>query len=188
MSDQFIVRDLRASDVPRIFSDWLKSYRRERELRNVSNPVFFHWQHKAVESLLTDSTVAWAILVDAANPEFVVGWACAQTFEGGAILLHYVYVAQTFRRLGLASRLLATLGAPKDAGLMTTAHTFGGTALLRSRGNEPVYNPFLLFGRLSVPVSTVAPRTEVAKAILKSAKAHRRGFPIDETPAERDAK
>ncbi len=174
--DNYILRPLMADDVPRIFSDWLRSYRAEKELRNVPNPVFFHWHHRLVESLLVDPTAAWLVAVDPESPTMIAGWACAQEFANGKLLVHYLYVAKNLRRLGLASRLLASLGVPKDEPLMVTARTFAGEAVLRSRGNLGVYNPYLLMGRAPVSV-VVESRKEIMEAIKKSAKAFRNGYP-----------
>lgn len=185
VADNYILRPLRAADVPRIFSDWLKSYRGERELKYVPNPIFFHWHHRILESLMVDPTVAWLVAVPSDKPDMIVGWACAQEFAGGALLLHYLYVAKNFRRLGIGSRLLATLGLVKDVGVMVTARSFGGEALLRSRGNESAYNPYLFMGRAPVAVATEK-RQDILDAIKRSAKLFRAGYPI-EKPGKEDA-
>jgi GNAT superfamily N-acetyltransferase len=183
--DSYVLRPLRAADVARIFSDWLQSYHSATEVRKIPNPVYYHWHHKILESLMVDPMVAWQVAVDPANPDLIAGWACYQHFQGGAALVHYVYVARTFRRLGLASRLLATAGVPRDQGVMVTATTHAGNQLLVSRGNEAVYNPYLLFGRAPMPPISTEVRKDIADAIKASAKAHKAGYNLQERPEER---
>ena len=184
--DSLVIRPLVAGDVPRIFKDWLMSYHSSPEVRRIPNPVFYHWHHKLLESLMVDPTVVWLVAVALDNPNHIAGWLCAQEFAGGTFLVHYVYVARVYRRLGLASRLLATLGAPKDTGLMVTATTFSGNALLTSRGNAPVYNPYLLLGRSDVPQEKERQRADILAELRRSAKAHRVGYNLAEKPEERE--
>lgn len=185
LADNFLIRSMRVTDIPRIFRDWLQSYHSATEIRHVPNPVYYHWHHKLLESLMVDETVVWLVACDAANPDLITGWLCAQQFAGDQYLVHYVYVPKTYRRFGLASRLLATLGLAKDVGVMVTANTNSGTMLLRSRGNQPVYNPYLLLGRAVVPVNESESRRDIRAALKKSYKASRIGFNINETPEER---
>ena len=193
LADSYIVRPLLAADVPRVFKDWLMSYRQEKALRTVSNPVFFHWHHTVIESLMLDPTVVWWVAVDQARPNLIAGFICAQEFAGNKqFLVHYVYVGRSFRRLGLASRLLATLGVPRDQGVMCTHESFAGHALLLSRGNVGVYNPYLFMGRAAavdlLPVSTEPGRADIVKAIGKSSKELRKGFNINEEAVDRTGK
>lgn len=190
LADRYIIRDLRPGDVRRIFKDWLMSYRREKALRAVPNPVYFHWYHALIESLLVDSSVAWLVVCDPERPDVVVGWLCAQEFANKAFLVHYVYVSRTFRRWGIASRLLASLGVQKRTAVMCSNTTFAGECLLSARECELVYNPFLMMGRCRTeglfPITEQAPRADVRAEIRRSAKELGRGFNQNEKAEERD--
>lgn len=186
VADSFVLRDIRANDVARILKDWLQSYHRATEVRKIPNPVWYWWMHKIIESVMEDPTVLWMVAVPAEQPDLIAGWCCAQQFAGGNMLVHYTYVTRSYRRLGLASRMLAAAGVAADVGLMVTATTFAGVALLKSRGNEPVWNPFLLMGRAPILAPTSDVRADIRKELRRSARASRVGFDINETPKERE--
>jgi GNAT superfamily N-acetyltransferase len=88
-------------------------------------------QDATIDHLLTNATV-W-VLTPAAVPEEVCGYI---VFHPGTI--HYFYVKQSYRKLGFATKLLATFGPFKQHTHATTA----SKALLARHGSK--YNPFLL--------------------------------------------
>ena len=186
----YVIRNLQLEDIPRVMSDWLRSYRREKELRHVPNPVYFHYHHALVGSLITDERVLWGVVCPSDQPNLIAGFCAAEPLGGGPLLVHYVYVSKTFRRLGLGSRMLATLGVMKDTPVMVTHHSYPGEQLLKSRGNVGLYNPYLAFGRTPVAAPVVGKRCTAAwrKAVAKEAKNVAAGHNQSETAGERDAK
>lgn len=183
--DSLVLRPLRTRDVPRILKDWLVSYHTATEVREIPNGVYYHWHHKLLESLMEDPEVVWLVAVPAESPDLIAGWLCASQFAGGSMLLHYVYVTRNYRRLGLGQRLIATAGVPAGQGVMTTALTFTGKALLKSRGNTAAFNPYLLMGRSPIPAPPTEVRADIRKELTKSRKTMRFGVNLNEEPGER---
>lgn len=62
-----------------------------------------------VDRLLARPSVSVLIAHPVRDAELVCGWLCAERV-GGETALHYVYVAGTFRRWGIASALARRLG------------------------------------------------------------------------------
>lgn len=94
--------------------------------------VYFREQHKLIESCLSRGQL-W-LASDAEVEDAVWGWALA---EGP--VLHYVYVKDAFRRVGVASRLVAAI-APREFSHWTAE----GWALL-SHCPGVLYNPYRSF-------------------------------------------
>lgn len=189
MIDGLIIRPLKVTDVSRVFVDWLRSYRREDELKHVPNPVYYHYHHELIASLMLDGHATWAVVVPSDKPDLIVGWACAEPLGEGPMLLHYVYVAKTYRRLGVGSRILATLGIAKDTALMVSHRTFPFENFLASRGNQSVYNPYIGMARLGAARPEGAHVTPAwREAVRKTRGKSKHGYAVNETAAERSAR
>lgn len=97
------VRPAAQGDVSLIFSSWLKSFRNGTANCNVSNSIYFAEQHKLIEALMKRCEVH--VACSTKNPGDIYGWICFERVQG-IFTLHYVYVKQTFRSLGVANALL----------------------------------------------------------------------------------
>lgn len=100
------IRFAEIQDLPLVFSSWLKSYRKHAATQGLSNDVYFSGQRELIARLLQRATVR--LLVSVEDPSHIYGWACTE-LSGGLPVLHYVYVKQTYRRLGFARLLLGDL-------------------------------------------------------------------------------
>lgn len=98
MSLPIAIRRARAYDVPFIFSSWLRSYKACRD-RHVAQAVYFKEHHKLIDALLRDATVLVATPQD--DPDTILGWSVKS-----GDTLHYVYVKEAFRRLGIGKALV----------------------------------------------------------------------------------
>lgn len=151
MSLPVSVRLKMPGDVARIFSDWLRSYRNAPGMSAIPNEVYFYWHHRILESLWADPTCVFVVACSPDDPNKIYGWLCGQRAEslaGDQVIVHYVYVAKLYRRMGLASRLLATFDTRPDAAtapLVVTARTDAGRELLKDR--LTVFNPYLVWAR-----------------------------------------
>lgn len=149
------MRNKHDQDIPKIFRDWLKSYRAKGPgCATIPNEVYYWWQHRLIEVLWADPTVGWAIACDRQDPFKIYGWLCyqrAESAEGDIPVFHYVYVNKIFRRLGVATALLnAADGRPdKTLPIAVTSITPAGRELMDKR--PFVYNPYLLWARVPAP-------------------------------------
>lgn len=152
-----LLRRKHTHDVARVARDWLKSLRGAPQYANITNEVYYFWQHSLVEGAWVDPTCGWIVACNPADPDQIYGWLCgqrAQTLSGDMALLHYVYVAKPYRRVGLCSRLLLAFdGRIRDAGatVVTTAQTPAWKVVAERLGVAYLYNPYLLWGRAAVP-------------------------------------
>jgi GNAT superfamily N-acetyltransferase len=126
------LRDGVPEDVAFVRSSWLRSYRDRVE---VSGPVYWHFQGFLVDRLLqrAHTTVA-------CNPEDaaqIFAYAVHET-RGPILLLHYLLVKAPFRKLGLASLLMESIGAK---GCHYTHRTPAFLPLARRFGAH--FNPYL---------------------------------------------
>lgn len=101
----FVVRPVAKDDWALIYSSWKKSHRgrRKERQRSAVPPVeYYHRMQRRIDACLAREGAEVIVACDADDPDFILGWACV---EGD--VLHYVYVRQAARGLGVARKLLA---------------------------------------------------------------------------------
>lgn len=142
--DRLVIRAYReAEDKNFILNSWLKSYRRAPWSQYVPNEVYFP-EHKAIiESLLADPCTSVKVLVlDDADRNFIVGYSVTAlapaTLGGEVYFVHWVYIKDTFRGLGLTKALLP----PPDSVIRASHMTQSGNILAQRKGI--VYDPYIL--------------------------------------------
>lgn len=107
--DSLRIRRGEPDDFRRVRKDWRLSYATSElahfltprsDWRKRASELYWGWQTEVVDRLLRDADL-W-IATWAEDTSTIVGWCVT---EGG--LVHYVYVAEKFRKQGVARRLLA---------------------------------------------------------------------------------
>lgn len=133
------VRPALATEAPFVFRNWLDSYFPEQRTR-LKKTVFYDGHHRLIERLLERSTIL--VAASAEDPGFLYGFAVGESFGAGmpsVFALHYVYVKERFRRMGIGARLVRELSGGAET-LMHSHETETGRAFgvaLRS-----VFNPY----------------------------------------------
>src|SRR5688500_4505941 len=157
MKQNILVRPAKPSDIPLITSSWLKSFRGEEAKgkgqtfrpggfgsEGIPNRVFYYYHHKILEALIPNSILLVACLES--SPDTILGWCCAQVVDT-ALVLHYVYVKFSFRKFGIAKRLIDTLIESEQPPAVFCTHLM--PYLKRKvRAMGWMYNPYLLFMKL----------------------------------------
>ena len=141
--EQITFRQPIEADLPFIFSSWLKSFRNSNLAKNVSNDVYYKQHHIIIEDILKTSTILLAC--DKANVENIYGYIVAAKLDN-VFTVHYVYVKQTYRRMGLASLLLGAFERDKHEPGYYTHDTYMANVLSKKYRLE--YNPYLLAVRI----------------------------------------
>jgi hypothetical protein len=132
----FKLRAATQADVAFIFNSWLKSFKNANAVRGILPPVYFEFQHKVIEALLQRANVQVACNPAAENE--IWGYAVYETVEGVSVL-HYAYVKELYRGLGVYRALVAGLG---DGGFYT--HETSAFSGLRKKATQKwIYNPYL---------------------------------------------
>lgn len=126
----FVVRLGHAEDRPFLFSSWLKSFR--DSCPYVWNGTYYAGQHRLIESLLADEDTAVHIAAPMGDDLTIYGWV---VHSRDAKTLHYVYVKEAFRRMGIGAVLA------RNPQVTTHMTKYGQLAL---KGRPVAYNPYLL--------------------------------------------
>jgi hypothetical protein len=134
-----LIRPATEADVAFIFNSWLKSYR--NTMQAVLNPVYFEFQHKAIENLLKKCQVQ--VACSSTNNTELYAYLVYEQIEGINVL-HYAYTKHTYRRLGLQKKLAVELKL-QNGGFYTHA-TPTGKKIIAEKGYKFVYNPYLGYG------------------------------------------
>jgi len=121
-----------------LFTTFLKSYRNSSFARAIPTPIYFYCQRKRIERLIENKNVEILIATDPENTDVIYGYAI---IESGCIL-HYVFVKNNFRMLGIASKLLANL--PSAVQYTHKAPDINLERLLQEDTSllEWIYNPY----------------------------------------------
>lgn len=100
MSLPITIRRAHSGDLAFIYNSWLRSFKGSRD-KHVDADTYFEGHHELIGDLLdsTNTTVLIARPVDDADT--ILGW-CVKTND----TLHYVYVKEAFRRMGIARALV----------------------------------------------------------------------------------
>lgn len=102
--DAIVIRAAVETDLGLIYSSWLRSYwnARPAALGGVSYADYQSGQRARIDRLLAAHGAR--VACSPAAPDTIMGWACDDGF-----VLHYLYVRQTYRRMGIAGQLRGML-------------------------------------------------------------------------------
>lgn len=143
MKNQVAIRLARPSDVNFILNSWLKSYRSSYAVKGVCDTIYYREQKRIIMALVNKPGMALFVASDPDDANEIFGWLCAEQRAASAsptLVVHYAYVKQAFRRLGILRALLETFDVPQG-GLMHTHESFGSHECAMRLGS--IYNPFL---------------------------------------------
>jgi hypothetical protein len=138
LDGQIRIRKATESDVPFLFSSWLKSYRQSRFAQDLHTTIYFSEHHKVLESILKSCEVLVACPHDDISQ--ILGWACYEKVQG-QFVLHYIYTKQTYRMLGIATQVLAATGHDTSLAGMYSHHS--PVAIKLASKYNFVYNPYV---------------------------------------------
>lgn len=128
-----MIRDATATDIPFVYSSWLKSYRYDSYMGKYINPGIFKDRYKyVIDHILLKSHVSIATSSD--DPYLIMGYI---VFEPG--LLHYIFVKDVFEKNGIARILYDFADQPK----ICTHKTISAQGLFKKL--DLLYDPFILF-------------------------------------------
>ncbi len=95
-------------DIPFIQNSWGTSYYKGASYHHYINPKEFHAFHRPIrEAFFLRPTTAVVLCVSKEDQGLIMGWiAVEKPTSGPGIVIHYLYVKQAFKNLGIASSLL----------------------------------------------------------------------------------
>ncbi len=132
-SELVAIRGGRESDLPFIYSTWLKNLRYGNSwFEAIDQEVYYDVYHNVIEQVLASPGVTVKVACLRDDPEVILGYS---VFKGPR--LDYVFVKSAWRGIGIAKLLVPT-------NIAVVSHlTKVGLALLRKRPNIK-FNPFNL--------------------------------------------
>ncbi len=140
------IRAAEPGDMDFVGSTWRRSYDRAEYARAPSLLTYIASQRAAIDRALAAATVDVAYSVE--HPEVILGWVA----HAERAVLHYLYVKDRYRRLGIGQALLEhALGS--DTREVFCSHHWRGlpvasvlAAKAQERGVRLHFNPALIFG------------------------------------------
>lgn len=132
------VRPANEEDVPFIFNSWLKSYRNSFFARDIHSTVYYSEHHKVLEKIIKNNSVLVACNPEESNQ--IYGYIISGKVQN-VIVVHYVYVKQPYRNLGIAKLLGAAVGHDKEVpGFHTHTTRLGRDLAIKF---NLIYSPYL---------------------------------------------
>lgn len=138
---QVLLRHPTPEDLKFVRHSWFESYRKGGLAPLVGFDVYAAGMNKLLDRLLHgDVHVAYATEV----PDEIVGWVCRNELVTTRVPrhLHYVYVKQAYRRLGIATQLIEDVKCGPISN-MYTHETRAGRGFAQKLALR--FNPYLLF-------------------------------------------
>jgi hypothetical protein len=120
-----------------ILNSWLKSYRTSDFGKNLSNEIYYENYNHVVREIFQSAETLLACNNE--DPDQIYGHIVFNRPN----IIHYVYVKQFCRKLGIANALVKAAGLDVSSPIICT-HTNKCFPEIRGRHSNLIYNPFLL--------------------------------------------
>jgi hypothetical protein len=133
------VREIFPEEHNFVLHSWIKSGQRSNNFGVVAKELYTLNQHEIITSLLTRSKILVAQELD--KPESLYGYIVYDLIDG-VFTLHYAYVKQFFRGLGVLKALLSHANFSTETAGFYTHHTKICDKVMPSL--NLMYNPYLL--------------------------------------------
>lgn len=132
------IRAATEADVGFVFNSWLKSHRYSDSVKGISSPIYYSGQHRLIERAI--ETGKLLIACSKEDESHIYGYVCAGHYDGH-LAVHYIYVKQTYRNLGIGLELLNQFRHGDTAAFYT--HSSKMSELLNKKYSM-IYHPYLL--------------------------------------------
>lgn len=142
LTDIVALREATSEDVNFIFSSWLKSYRSSDFAKCITDTIYFEYHHDVIENLIATSQVI--VACDKKKPHEIYGYMVAQVVDN-IFTIHYTYVKQPFRRIGIADLMFKAFDHNPDHVACYSHETFMARRL--APRYRLVHHPYLMIPR-----------------------------------------
>jgi hypothetical protein len=120
-----LLRPPKPSDLPFIYNSWLRSYKESPD-NPIQGEAYYSYHKMLIISILERAQIS--ILCDPQYPDTIYGYAIYE-FTDDSIVMHWLQVRYTFKRLGFARFILDSI---KDLG--ESKGIFNPTITITARG------------------------------------------------------
>lgn len=129
--------------MPFIYSSWLKSYKTSFAAKDITNKIYFYHHHKLIENIV-DNGCKVLLAVDPQDDQVIYGYIVYELLPKFATpCVHYVYVKQPFRLLGIARNLLSATKI--NTNKLSVCSHITGIAKASTEKYNFVYNPYIVY-------------------------------------------
>lgn len=105
-----LIRPARLGDTPFILASWLNHYKNHSYFaKRIPREVFYSSHEKVVKRIMDKSEATILLAVDPAKddgPEVLLGFMAYEARDFERPIVHFIYVKQDFRRMGIAASLV----------------------------------------------------------------------------------
>jgi GNAT superfamily N-acetyltransferase len=148
-----IVTGCGATQIPFIFHSWIRVLQMESQYKRLDKNWFNCSQHALIENLIQSPTSHCLIAAYENDPDTILGYIVGWPTER---VLHFIYVKEKFRKLGIATRLMeemftapersvevteTTRDLPKLQRWRLIARTYRLCEATRTKSGSPVESP-----------------------------------------------
>ncbi len=125
-----------------VFATWLRNYKHSSQFaRKIKNATFFKWHHLVIERIFDRPNTLVLIATPQGESEPILGYAVLEAQDGTPVI-HYVYVKDDFRRMGIATKLIAASRLPLDRAVFTHYTSALDELGLLKKYTALEYNPY----------------------------------------------
>lgn len=144
MAEAITVRPFRdKTDKEFLFSTWLRNYKHSSYFAKRIRPhVFFAGHHAIIDHLLRKPAVKIAVACPRGDSETILGYLAYELKEDAAPVVHFVFVKQAFRKMGVARTLFQSAGI--DPGSIRFTHWTYPVDDAIKKWPEIIYDPYAL--------------------------------------------
>lgn len=141
MAQDWTIRQANGDDISFIYATWLNSFREDSDRGyECRKSIFFAEYNLVADRILEDLNTEILVACSPENQNVIFGYL---VYEPG--IIHYAYVKELFRKLGIARSLFIAAETPK----VITHKTRTIKPILRKH-DEIIYNPFILYKKKEV--------------------------------------
>lgn len=145
-SSQWVIRPVLPEDLAFIYNSWLKSYKFGSEsMKSMRSGTFFENYREILDYILTNSEILIACLPEDEN--IILGYICYENILANSHLIHYCFIKETFRNLGIATDLYKSLYPHNKISYTHETKQLKTLINNKDKYKEFTYNPLLLYRR-----------------------------------------
>jgi hypothetical protein len=112
-----------ADDLGFVLNSWLKSFRMSSWPSVASDAVYFPNQQRLIGEIAARENARLVVACNPDNPGQIYGWACGErATDTSPLIMHYVYVKETFRKMSIGTQLLGQFGWENDNQVVLATH------------------------------------------------------------------
>lgn len=110
MAVDISLREGYLEDLNFIYATWLRSYRHASSFaRKISNEIFYKRHHMVIDLLIKREGSRVVVAHPTGEPNVILGYMVSEIQPDGEAVVHYTYLKKSFRQMGIARTLWATL-------------------------------------------------------------------------------